>query len=75
MGQVAGDVLQGGVSDPRTPGEIQADQLPQVLGDQLDAVISDLAAARQGQNGQICPPVVFDCSYKELQQRLSRSVI
>ena len=53
MGQVAGDVLQGGVSDPRTPGEIQAYQLPQVLGDQLDAVISDLAAARQGQNGQI----------------------
>ena len=53
MGQVAGDVLQGSVRDPGTPGEVQTDQLPQVLSDQLDTVVSDLAAAGERENGQI----------------------
>ena len=53
MSEVAGDVLQGGVSDPRTPGEVQAHQLPEVLRDQFDTVISDLTAAGEGENSEV----------------------
>ena len=53
MGEVAGDVLEGGVGDPRAPAQVQADQLPEVLRYQLDAVIRDLAAAGERENGQI----------------------
>ena len=51
--EVAGDVLQGGVRDPRAPAQVEADQLPQVLRDQLDAVIRHLAAAGQRQDRQV----------------------
>ena len=53
VGEITGDVLQGSVSDPGTPGQVQTDQLPQVLSDQLDTVVSHLTAARQRENGQI----------------------
>ena len=51
--EVAGDVLQGGVRDPRAPAQVEADQLPQVLSNQLDTVVRDLAAAGERENGQI----------------------
>lgn len=53
VGQVAGDVLQGRVRDPRAPAEVEADQLPQVLRYELDAVIRDLAAAGEGEDRQV----------------------
>ena len=66
VGEVAGDVLQGGVRDPRAPGHVQAHlvqvsvggeeathQLPQVLRDQLDAVVGDLGAAGEGEDGEV----------------------
>ena len=53
MSQITGDVLQGGVSDPGAPGQVEADQLPQILRDQLDTVVSDLTAAGERENGQI----------------------
>ena len=51
--EVAGDVLQGRVRDPRAPAQVQADQLPQILRYQLDAVIRDLAAAGEREDGQV----------------------
>ena len=51
--EVAGDVLQGGVRDPRAPAQVEADQLPQVLRHQLDAVIRDLAAAGEGEDSEV----------------------
>ena len=53
VGEVAGDVLEGGVGDPRAPAQVEADELPQVLRDQLDAVICHLAAAGQRQDRQV----------------------
>ena len=53
MGEVTGDVLQGRVSDPRAPAEVQTDQLPEVLRYQLNAIIRDLAAAREREDGQV----------------------
>ena len=53
VGEVAGDVLQGRVCDPRAPAEVEADQLPQVLRHQLDAVIRDLAAAGEREDRQV----------------------
>ena len=53
VGEVTGDVLQGRVSDPRAPAEVQADQLPEVLRNQLNAIIRDLAAAREREDGQV----------------------
>ena len=53
VGEITGDVLQSSVSDPGTPGEVQTDQLPQVLSNQLDTVVRHFAAARQRENCQI----------------------
>ena len=67
VGEVAGDVLQGGVRYPRAPGHVQAHladqvkvkvvsethQLPEILCDQLDAVVCDLGAAREGEDGEV----------------------
>lgn len=51
--QVTGNVLQGHVSDPRTPGQVQTAELTQVLSDQFHAVVSDLGAAREAEGSQI----------------------
>ena len=53
MVQVAGDVLEGRVGDPRAPADVEGAQLAQVLRDQLDPVVRDLGAARQRQNRQV----------------------
>ena len=53
MCEVAGNVLQGRVRDPRAPAQVEADQLPEVLRYQLDAVIRDLAAAGEREDGQV----------------------
>lgn len=53
MVEITGNVFEGRVRDPRTPAEIEGPQLPQVLGDELDAVVGDLRAAREGQHCQI----------------------
>ena len=53
MCEVAGDVLQGRVRDPRAPAQVEADQLPEVLRYQLDAVIRDLTAAGEREDGQV----------------------
>ena len=53
MAEIAGDILQGGVRDAGTPGQVQGAQLGQVLGDQLDAVVCDLTAAGQRQHRQV----------------------
>lgn len=51
--EVAGNVLERGVRDARTPGQIEGAQLLQVLGDQLDTVVGHLAAAGQRQHGEV----------------------
>ena len=51
--EVAGDVLERGVRHPRAPRDVEGAQLPEVLGDQLDAVVSDLRTAGQGEDGQV----------------------
>ena len=53
VGEITSDVLEGSVSDPRAPGKVQTDQLPQVLSNQLNTVVSDLTAARQREDCQV----------------------
>ena len=51
--EVASDVLERRVGDSRAPGDVQRPKLPQVLGDQLDAVVRDLGTAGQRQHCQV----------------------
>lgn len=51
--QVAGDVLQSHVRDPRAPRQVQAAELAQVLSDQLNTIIGDLGAARETERSQV----------------------
>lgn len=51
--QVTGNVLQGHVSDPRAPGQVQTAELTQVLSNQLHTIISDLGAAREAEGSQV----------------------
>lgn len=51
--QVAGNVFECHVSDARTPAQIQATQLAQILSHQLNTVVRDLGAAGQAESGQV----------------------
>lgn len=51
--QVAGNVLQSHVRDPRAPRQVQASELAQVLSDQLNTIICDLGAARETERSQV----------------------
>lgn len=51
--QVAGNVLQSHVRDPRAPRQVQAAELAQVLSDQLNTIICDLGAARETERSQV----------------------
>ena len=51
--EITRDVLQRGVRHARTPRDVERAQLAQVLGDELDAVVGDLRAAGQGENGEV----------------------
>lgn len=51
--QVTGNVLQGHVSDPRAPGQVQAAELTQVLSYQLHTIVCDLGAAGEAKGSQV----------------------
>lgn len=51
--KVAGDVLQGHVSDPWAPGQVKAPELTQVLSNKFHTIISDLGAAREAEGSQV----------------------
>ena len=51
--EVAGDVLEGCVRDPRTPGQVEASQLLQVFSDELDTVVCHLAATAEAEHCQV----------------------
>lgn len=45
--EVAGDVLERRVSDPRTPREVERAEFAQILGDEFHSVVCDFAAPAQ----------------------------
>ena len=53
MTEITGNILEGGIGDSRAPRQVQAAELPQVLGDQLDPVVRDLGAAGETEHREV----------------------
>jgi hypothetical protein len=53
MVEITGNVFQGRIRDPWTPGDVQGAELAQVLSYEFDTVIRNLGAAGQRQDGQV----------------------